>query len=115
MERLRGESGCPWDREQTISSLKSILVGEVREVERAIAANDHTNLKEELGDLLWSILLISQIAKEGGFFDIEAVLSDLEKKIIRRHPHVFGGLRARTAKEAKRLFYEAKRKERSKK
>jgi uncharacterized protein YabN with tetrapyrrole methylase and pyrophosphatase domain len=115
IERLRGKNGCPWDRAQTIESLKNDLMSEAEEVEKAIKAKDYENLKEELGDLLWAIVLISQVAKEEGLFNINDVLKIAKEKIIRRHPHVFGNLKAKTVKEAIEIFQEVKRKEKLKK
>jgi tetrapyrrole methylase family protein/MazG family protein len=88
MERLRKE--CPWDREQTHESLKKYLIEEAYEVLDAIDSKDDRKLKEELGDLLLQPVFHAQIAKERGAFDIEDVIDGLVKKLIERHPHVFG-------------------------
>jgi len=88
--RLRGENGCPWDRVQTHTSLKPDLIEETYEVLEAIDEGDDDELCEELGDLLMQVLLHSQIASEEGRFDIEQVIRGLSRKLIRRHPHVFG-------------------------
>lgn len=90
MSHLRGENGCPWDKEQTPQSLKPFLLEEAYEVLEAIDEPNPTALKEELGDLLFQILFHSQIAKERGQFDIEEVVSGVTDKMTRRHPHVFG-------------------------
>jgi len=90
MEFMRGPQGCPWDREQKISSFKKFLAEESGEALEAIEKEDYKNLCEELGDLLWHVIFISQIAKEEGLFSIEDVMDGLRKKIVRRHPHVFG-------------------------
>ena len=90
MERLRGEQGCPWDKEQTRDSIKPFLVEEVYEVLEAIEQADPINLREELGDLLLQIVFQCQIAKERQEFEAEDVLTSCIEKIIRRHPHVFG-------------------------
>lgn len=89
MSRLRGEGGCPWDREQSHSSLKPYLVEEAYEVIEAIDLQQPESLCEELGDLLFQVLFHSQIAKERFAFDIEAVLTAVTEKMTRRHPHVF--------------------------
>ncbi len=89
MARLRGNSGCPWDREQTHDSLKPHLIEEAYEVLEAIESRDATSLCEELGDLLFQVLFHAQIAKDEGHFDIEAILETITEKMIRRHPHVF--------------------------
>ncbi len=92
VERLRRE--CPWDREQTHSSLKKYLIEEAYEVLDAIDSGNDNRLKEELGDLLLQSVFHAQIAKERGAFDIYDVIDLLVSKLVDRHPHVFGGARA---------------------
>ncbi len=99
MDILRGEGGCPWDREQTRESLKPYLIEEAYEVLEAIDQGDPEKLKEELGDLLLQVVFHAQIARERGEFDISQVLEDLAEKLIRRHPHVFGEKRVKDARE----------------
>lgn len=89
MTRLRGTTGCPWDREQTHDSLKPHLIEEAYEVLEAIESGSGTSLCEELGDVLFQVLFHAQIAKEAEHFDIEAILKTITEKMIRRHPHVF--------------------------
>ncbi len=89
MARLRKE--CPWDREQTNQSIKNNLIEEAYELLEAIEENNDEAMIEELGDLLLQVVFHSQIKKEQGKFDINDVLENLIKKLIRRHPHVFGG------------------------
>ncbi|NLW57055.1 MAG: nucleoside triphosphate pyrophosphohydrolase [Firmicutes bacterium] len=91
MQRLRGENGCPWDREQTHLSLRPYLLEEAYEVLEAIEENSPAHLREELGDLLLQVVFHAQIAEEQGEFTLADVLSELNAKLIRRHPHVFGG------------------------
>lgn len=86
---LRGENGCPWDREQTHSSLKSTLIEETYETLEAIDSGKPDKLKEELGDLLLNVMLQAQIASESKDFNIYDVIDSLTEKLIRRHPHVF--------------------------
>jgi len=88
MRKLRKE--CPWDREQTHNSLKKYLIEEAYEVLEAIDEKDDDKLKEELGDLLLQVVFHSQIASERGAFGIEDVIDTLVRKLIERHPHVFG-------------------------
>ncbi|WP_461831718.1 nucleoside triphosphate pyrophosphohydrolase, partial [Aquifex sp.] len=88
MEELRNK--CPWDREQTHESLKKYLIEEAYEVLDAIDSKDDEKLKEELGDLLLQVVFHSQIARERGAFDVNEVIDTLVKKLIERHPHVFG-------------------------
>ncbi len=88
MEELRAK--CPWDKSQTHESLKKYLIEEAYELLDAIDSKDDKKLKEELGDLLLQVVFHSQIAKERGAFDIWDVIKELNKKLIERHPHVFG-------------------------
>lgn len=89
MARLRGEGGCPWDREQTTESLKPFLIEEAYEVLEAIESGRAEPLCEELGDLLFQVLFHAEIAKERHLFDIEKILLTVTEKMTRRHPHVF--------------------------
>jgi tetrapyrrole methylase family protein/MazG family protein len=91
MARLRGENGCPWDKEQTHSSLRSSLIEESYELLDALERADASKIREELGDLLHQIVFHCQIAAENGAFTAQEVVSDLKEKMIRRHPHVFSG------------------------
>lgn len=97
---LRSENGCPWDREQTHSSLRPNMIEEAYEAIDAINDNDMAHLKEELGDVLLQVILHSQIASEEHAFDIEDVAKGLHDKIIHRHPHVFGNTKVNTPEEA---------------
>lgn len=114
-KHLRGPGGCPWDREQTHRSLIPYLEEESREVVRAIRKGDSGDLKEELADLLLQIMFHAQIAEENKEFDIEDVVSALTGKLIRRHPHVFGSRKAKTAEESVRCWERIKKKEKLKK
>ena len=88
---LRSDHGCPWDRAQTHESMIKCMYDECDEVVEAIKNKDDDNLCEELGDVLLQVLLHAQIAAEEGRFTMEDVVDELAKKMIRRHPHVFGG------------------------
>lgn len=88
--QLRAPGGCPWDREQTNSSLTAKLVEEVYEAVAAVRNQDDANLSEELGDVLLLILMHAEIAREASRFDLEDVIEKITAKLIRRHPHVFG-------------------------
>jgi len=92
MGRLRGDGGCPWDREQTHESLVPYLIEESYEVKEAIDRGDVESLREELGDLALQIVFHAQLAKEAGRFDIDNVLNAICTKLIGRHPHVFGNV-----------------------
>jgi tetrapyrrole methylase family protein/MazG family protein len=89
MERLRGASGCPWDKEQTRESLKPFLIEEAYEVLDAIDSKNKNFLCEELGDLMFQVVFHAQVAKENGEFEIEDILKMTIDKMTRRHPHVF--------------------------
>jgi XTP/dITP diphosphohydrolase/tetrapyrrole methylase family protein/MazG family protein len=90
MARLRAPDGCPWDREQTHASLVRCLIDEVSELIDTIDRNDHPHMREELGDVLIQIVFHAQIAAEQGLFNFDDVARDINEKLIRRHPHVFG-------------------------
>ncbi len=111
MATLRGESGCPWDKEQTRESLKPFLVEETYEVLEAIDEGNPEKIKEELGDLLFQIIFHCQIAKERGEFDIHDVTEKIAQKMIGRHPHVFGNARYETSEEVLKQWEERKREE----
>ena len=90
MARLRAPGGCPWDREQTFDSIRKYTLEETYEVFDAIERRNWVDLKEELGDLLLQVLFYSEMAAEAGDFSISDVIAGLNRKLIRRHPHVFG-------------------------
>lgn len=94
MARLRGPGGCPWDREQTFDTIKRYTLEETYEVFDAIERRAWGDLKDELGDLLLQVLFYAQMASEAGYFDIADVAANLNAKLVRRHPHVFGGVEA---------------------
>jgi tetrapyrrole methylase family protein / MazG family protein len=112
-EKLRSPEGCPWDREQTIASMLRGIEEETAEVAQAIENGDHKNLKEELGDVLFQVVMIAQIAKEQGYFDIEDVVEMIADKIVSRHTWVFGKDKAKTAEEAIKIWKKNKKKEKN--
>src|SRR5260370_11448448 len=114
MERLRAPGGCPWDREQTFDSIKPYTLEETYEVLEAIDNRDWDELPGELGDLLLQVLFYSEIAKEHGTFSIDDVLDRLSRKLVDRHPHVFGDTKAETSAEVKRNWEALKSEERKK-
>ena len=99
MDKLRGEEGCPWDKEQTHTSLKKYLIEESYEVIEAIDNKDVDMLIEELGDVLLQVIFHSQIGKEEGFFEIKDVIQSICDKMINRHPHVFSDLEINNSNE----------------
>jgi MazG family protein len=102
MARLRGPGGCPWDREQSFDSIKPYTLEETYEVIEAIDNRDFEELRGELGDLLLQVLFYAQMAKEEGRFSIDEVLDRLCDKLVGRHPHVFGDVKAETSAEVLR-------------
>jgi len=99
MARLRGPQGCPWDKEQTLDSLKPMVLEEAYEVVEAIDEKDIDELCGELGDLLFQAVFASQIVSEQGGFNIADVIERIYSKMVRRHPHVFGNVSADSASE----------------
>src|SRR3954452_12684596 len=89
MARLRGPDGCPWDREQTIDTLKPFVLEETYEVLEAIDHTDHQSLREELGDFLFEAVFLAQLESEAGHFTIADSVKAVADKLVRRHPHVF--------------------------
>jgi len=111
MARLRAPDGCPWDREQTLESLRRYLIEETYEAIDAIERKDWNGLAEELGDVQLQIVFQSQIAKENGWFDVDDVLGHINEKLVRRHPHVFGAESADTAGKVLHRWEEIKAEE----
>lgn len=116
MARLRGESGCPWDREQTPASLRTYVLEEAHEVAEAIDELDvrgWETLRDELGDLLLQVVFLSRIAEEGGHFAFGDVAAAIGDKLVRRHPHVFAGLEVAGVEEVWKNWDEIKRDEKA--
>lgn len=109
--RLRSPTGCPWDREQTLSTIKPYTLEETYELLEAIDSNDDTAIVEELGDLLLQVLLDSQIGADEGRFDLTDVVVGLTTKLVTRHPHVFGDQTAATARDVTRHWDRIKQQE----
>jgi len=109
---LRSPEGCPWDREQTHQSLRTNLLEETYEVLTALDADDPAALREELGDLMLQVVLHAQIASELGEFKMGDVLTGIHRKIVRRHPHVFGDLRLDSSDRVVRNWEQLKAAER---
>jgi len=115
MKRLRAPGGCPWDREQTFDSIKPYTLEETYEVLEAIENRDWPELAGELGDLVLQVLFYAEMAEEQSSFSIDDVLERLSAKLINRHPHVFGEVKADTSDEVKRNWEALKLEERKKK
>ena len=114
MRTLRSPGGCPWDREQTLQSLRPFLLEETYEALEAIDGGDPADLREELGDLLFEVVFLAQIADEHGDFSIADAIETIATKLVRRHPHVFGEAeRAQSAEEVLGRWEELKRDERA--
>ena len=113
VETLRAPGGCPWDREQTHESLKRNLLEEAHEALEAIDGGDPSVLSEELGDLLVQIAFHADIAREAGGFDMSDVVERINRKLIRRHPHVFADETVSDAREVERNWERIKAEERA--
>jgi len=114
MARLRAPGGCPWDREQTFDTIKPYTLEETYEVLEAIDNRDWHELTGELGDLLLQVLFYSEMAQEAGHFTIDDVLDRLSNKLVNRHPHVFGEVKADTSSEVLRNWEALKAEEKKK-
>ena len=110
--RLRAPNGCPWDREQTHTTLRTYLVEETYEVLEALDSGKDAKFAEEMGDLLLQIVFHSQIAREEGRFTVSDVVREVHEKMVRRHPHVFGARRAKDSAEVLKHWHQIKAKER---
>lgn len=108
IEALRAPDGCPWDREQTHRSIAHNMIEEAYEAVDAIEKESRSHLREELGDVLLQVVLQSQIAADAGEFDIDDVCRDVNEKMIRRHPHVFGDVSAADSGEVLGIWDQVK-------
>ena len=111
MARLRSADGCPWDREQTMRSLRPFVLEEAYELVEAIGGGEKDSIREELGDLLLEIVFVNQIAVEEDLFRMEDVIRGIHDKLVRRHPHVFEKERVSTANKALERWEEIKERE----
>src|SRR6056300_123000 len=113
VRELRSENGCPWDKEQSPDSLKRYLLEETQETIEAINNNNQQHIKDELGDILYVIVLLTQIHDEVNSFDIGDVIDSITDKMIRRHPHVFNEEKIETVAELRKKWLELKNMEKS--
>lgn len=112
MDRLRDPGGCPWDREQTIDTIRTFLLEETYEVLEALDKDDPAKCREELGDLLFQVVFISRLYQERGDFTVDDAARSIADKLVRRHPHVFGDTPAGSAGETLKRWEAIKRAER---
>jgi uncharacterized protein YabN with tetrapyrrole methylase and pyrophosphatase domain len=120
MERLRAPDGCPWDRKQTLATLWPYLREELEEAAAACVAVEAgtlepDELREELGDLLFNVVFVTELARERGWFSMADVVAGAETKIRRRHPHIFGDLSAKSPEEVERIWAAVKAEEKAEK
>ena len=111
VSKLRGPNGCPWDKEQTDSTVKLYLLEESYEVVDAIENGSPDDVCEELGDLLFQIIFLADLAETRGEFDLVTVMEKIKTKMERRHPHVFGEIHLKNSEEVSQQWVEIKRKE----
>jgi MazG family protein len=115
MTRLRAQDGCPWNRDQTLETIKPYTLEETYEVLDAIDRQDWNDLADELGDLILQVVFYAQIAQERGLFSINDTLDAINSKLLRRHPHVFGEKSAESPEDVKRIWGEVKAAEKKEK
>lgn len=116
MKALRDpETGCPWDRKQTIDSIKGYTIEETYELIDAIDRDNIDDIKDELGDLLFHVIFYSEMADEKGYFDFESVVKQVNEKLERRHPHVFSDEQISNSEQVKALWEKIKKEERGNK
>lgn len=114
VKELRGEKGCPWDKKQTMTSLTKYLREEFDELMQAISKNDPDNLCEEAGDMMFLLVMLAEINAENKAFEIVDVIEHINMKLIRRHPHVFAGVRIDDEDALRRQWLAIKAEEKSK-
>ena len=113
IERLTGKNGCEWDKKQTHESILNNMLEEANEAHEAIVSGDINSIIEETGDVMLQTLFHADIAKRNGTYTIDDVINVLAKKLVSRHPHVFGGEKAKDAEEALAFWNKAKQKEKN--
>ena len=113
VKELRSENGCPWDKEQSPASLKRYLMEETQEAIEAISSNNHEHVRDELGDILYVVVLLAQIHNEADLFNMGDVIDSITDKMVRRHPHVFNDEKIATVAEVQKKWLEIKNKEKT--
>ncbi|MGV8059486.1 MAG: nucleoside triphosphate pyrophosphohydrolase [Smithellaceae bacterium] len=112
IKKLRAPDGCPWDKKQTQEDIGKYILEEAYEVIESLEAKDQCGLQEELGDLLFQILLLAEIGEESGTYSLGRIMAGVREKMTRRHPHVFGNIKVSTVEEVKENWQQIKKKER---
>ncbi len=115
IKKLRSPTGCPWDKKQTNLSLCRYLQAETNELIEGLEKSDYENICEELGDLLYIIVMLAEINEQENKFTLADVIHGVNEKLIRRHPHVFAGTTYETEEDLKRQWEEIKKQEKQKK
>jgi MazG family protein len=110
-DRLLGPGGCPWDREQTLSTLQPYLLEETHELIEAMDLKSPKKIQEELGDLLYTLIFLSKLGEKEGMFTLASSIRSIGDKLIRRHPHIFGELKVQSADEVMQNWEEIKKQE----
>lgn len=113
IQKLRAPDGCPWDRKQKPQDLGKYILEEAYEVIESLEANDQQAIAEELGDLLFQILFLAQMGEEAGTYSLDRIMAGIRGKMIRRHPHIFGDVKIKTAEEVKQNWQQIKKNERN--
>lgn len=113
VDKLRSKNGCPWDKQQTLKSIRANIIEEAYETVDAINKKNYLQLKEEVGDLLLQVLFVSQLAKEKSKFSIKEVIQGISNKLINRHPHIFGDQKVKNTKEVLYHWEQIKKKEKN--
>lgn len=113
VDRLLGPGGCPWDREQTLLSMRKDLLEETNEVIEAVESGDSDHIAEELGDLFFNVVFLCRLAKKEGHTNIPQVLKGITEKLIRRHPHVFGDAKVESSEDVLKQWEAIKRDEKN--
>ncbi len=111
IKKLRSSAGCPWDQKQTALSLQKYLQEEVSELLQAITNNDPENICEEIGDVIYVLAMIAEIFSEQALFNFEDCLAEIDKKLIRRHPHVFGNTNIESDEQLREQWENIKKEE----
>lgn len=115
IKTLRSDQGCPWDKKQTPETLIKYIKEETSELLDAIEAEDTANLCEELGDVLYLVVMLAEIHAERNQFDMNAIIKNISDKLVRRHPHVFGDAKVTNEDELRELWEKIKAEEKKNK